>query len=282
MTKIGWTDVTWQVTRGCSIVSEGCGLCYAMRQAHRFSGKGRAYEGLTKMTSRGAVWTGEVRLVPDNLDQPFRWRKPRRVFVDSMSDLFHESIPDEYLDKVFATMALTDKHTYQVLTKRPERMAAYFADEYRWPMIEGAAQKIYHDRTGEDPSMWLAVHDLPNVQLGTSCENQETFDERVAHLLHTPAAVRFLSLEPLLGPIDTWSLRGPGNMFQWVIVGGESGPGARPCEVEWIRSIVEQCRAAEVPVFVKQDSGPRPGKQGRIPDALWVKEFPAGDRGISG
>lgn len=262
--KIEWTEATWNPVRGCTKVSAGCRNCYAETFAERFRGvKGHPYE-------RGF----DVRLVPEALDLPLRWREPRRVFVNSMSDLFHPNVPDEYIDQVFAVMALADRHVFQVLTKRARRMVEYFTDDplLRWALIEGAAQKIYSERTGEDPSLWLAVHGpLKNVWLGTSVENQAAADERIPHLLATPAAVRFLSCEPLLGPVDLtpyfrklatsgagWKLTGglaleiADRVPDWVIVGGESGPKARPCDVAWVRSLVEQCRAAGVPAFVKQ------------------------------
>ena len=251
--KIEWTERTWNPVRGCSIVSPGCVHCYAMKQAHRFSGPGRPYEGLTKQTSAGPQWTGKVRVVPELLDLPLRWRKPSRIFVNSMSDLFHENVPERFIRAVWGTMAMTPRHTYQILTKRPERMATL-------------VPRFAHEHTARDGSGWP----LPNVWLGTSCEDPPRAGERIPHLLQTPAAVRFVSAEPLLGPITLSSMRGcqpfpaPGpadpprflnhlpGYLHWVIVGGESGPGARPCDVAWVRSIVQQCRAAGVPVFVKQ------------------------------
>jgi protein gp37 len=272
-----------------------------MKQAHRFSGPGKAYEGLTKLTKAGPQWTGQVRLVEDMLLKPLGWRDPARVFVNSMSDLFHQDVPDEFIDRVFAVMALCPQHTFQVLTKRPDRMLRYCRSddstnmEYepdldgeavRDALIEGAAQAIYAKRNpGDDPSMWLAVHQpLPNVWLGVSVENQETADERIPLLLQTPAAVRFISAEPLLGPINlhaalcahanaahpehrfsNWC--SPKRLLHWVIVGGESGPGARACNVDDVHAIVDQCRAATVPVFVKQ-LGARP----------WVDNNPSENR----
>lgn len=281
-TGIAWTDMTWNPVRGCTRVSAGCENCYAEREARRHSHPGGAYEGLVRAIpsggagldpgSRGyrppnkmaARWTGKIRLVPEKLDEPLRKRKPRRIFVDSMGDLFHEGVPDEFIDKVFAISSLAPQHTLQVLTKRGERMRDYFASPYRFAFIEGEAQAIYAKRTGEDPSMWLAVQDLPNVQLGVSVEDQKTADERIPLLLQTPAAVRFVSLEPLLERIELrrrtwWTADGTRHTagphlegIHWAIVGGESGPGARPCDVEWIRYLVRQCREAKVPVFVKQ------------------------------
>lgn len=249
--KIQWTDAVWNPVRGCSHISAGCANCYAARQAHRFDtcSERSPYHGLTKpLDPWGRVrWSGEVRFVPEMLDAPLRWRRPRRVFVNSMSDLFHESVTDEQIAAVFGVMAACPQHVFQVLTKRPERMARWF--EWFATMSPG-----------------LDGWPLPNVWLGVSCEDQRAADERIPLLLQTPAAVRFVSCEPLLGPVNfarsglafgvplangsRWFGSKPG--IDWVIVGGESGPGARPCDVEWIRSIVRQCRAAGVPVFVKQ------------------------------
>jgi protein gp37 len=223
MSKIEWTDETWNPTRGCTRVSPGCENCYAERQAHRQNqvgtGKPSAYFGLTEIRQGRPAWTGQIRLVPEKLDEPVRWRKPRRVFVDSMSDLFHEDVTDEFIQGVFQTMESASWHTFQILTKRSERLAGLALD-LDWP---------------------------PNVWMGVSIETAE-YLWRANHLRKVPAAVRFLSLEPLLGPLGTFDLSG----IHWVIVGGESGPGARPCDIAWIRDIVRQCRGAKVPVFVKQ------------------------------
>lgn len=264
-TAIQWTDETWNPTRGCSVVSPGCVNCYAMKQAHRFSGLGKPYYGLTKQTSAGPQWTGRVVLDEQTLLAPLHWKKPRRVFVNSMSDLFHDQLSDEDISRVFAVMALCPQHTFQVLTKRADRMRAYLEEMsgnpeaycFAWARetIEGAAHA--------PANTWP----LPNVWLGVSVEDQLHADRRIPLLLQTPAAVRFISAEPLLGPIDLWGARyrypeghfagAVGNWGQpprldWVIVGGESGPGARPCDVAWVRSIVEQCREAGVACFVKQ------------------------------
>ena len=262
-TSIEWTDETWNPIRGCSIVSKGCTNCYAMKQAHRFSGRGGPYEGLTTRTHGGPVWTGKVRLVPELLDAPLRWRKPRRVFVNSMSDLFHGDVPDEFVNKIFAVMALCPQHTFQVLTKRPERMRDYATRaRYRSPMWREAAVGVAIPGVEYGSAAWferqraLPSWPLPNVWLGVSVEDQATADERIPLLLETPAAVRFVSAEPLLWPVDLnrdyFNGRWFGDLLHWVIVGGESGPGARPCNVEWIRSIAEQCKAAAAAVFVKQ------------------------------
>lgn len=266
-TRIEWTNETWNPTRGCTKVSAGCVNCYAMRQAHRFSGPGQPYEGLTHVVpGRGPQWTGEVRPVPEALDLPLRWRKPRQVFVDSMSDLFHPDVPFCFVDRVFGVMATCPHHTFQVLTKRPERMAEYLSDPMRQRMVRREVDRVIdtcgrptHESAGADP--WP----LPNVWLGTSCENQAAADERIPHLLRCSAAMRFLSCEPLLGPVDLSKCVLPRYLeghcatrgVHWVIAGGESGPGARPCDVAWLRSLRDQCAAAEVPYFLKQ-LGARP------------------------
>lgn len=271
-TSIEWTNKSWNPIRGCSRVSSGCERCYAEKQAHRFSGKGGAYEGLTRLTKHGPVWTGKIKLVPEVLDQPLRWKKPARIFVNSMSDLFHEDVPDEFIDRVFAVIAtaIHRKHAFQVLTKRPDRMLRYFQEPARRDLVYQAAYKF-----GYGAAMCggtKAPIPVPNVQLGVSCEDQKTAEERIPLLLQTPAAVRFVSLEPLLGAINInpfvrWTGKQSGlpqplsNALEalkdlpgidWVIVGGESGPKARPCHPDWIRSLRDQCAAAGVPFFFKQ------------------------------
>lgn len=276
MTAIEWTDATWNPTRGCSRVSPGCDNCYAMSEARRHDHPGGAYEGLTRVRKKdGKVdWSGRVRSVEAKLLEPLRWKKPHLVFVDSMSDLFHEQLSDDQIDRVFAVMALARRHTFQVLTKRAGRLPRYFAVD-REQRIGAAALRIARsvgidwdyewrkwDRETDAgsrprPPRWP----LPNVWLGVSVEDQERAEERIPHLLATPAAVRFVSAEPLLGPLDLsiYLYRGvteakPGDAdydaLNWVIVGGENGP--RQCAVEWIRGVVRQCRAAGVACFVKQ------------------------------
>jgi len=245
-----------------------------MKQAHRFSGPGKPYEGLTKLVKgKGPQWTGEVRCIPEMLEKPLRWRKPRRIFVNSMSDLFHPEVPFDFVDSVFAVMAACPQHTFLVLTKRPERMCAYFEGEGRDPrppMADGASV-MFTDvaiKAGAYGAETMSFFPLPNVHLGTSVENQATADERIPHLLNTPAAVRWLSVEPLLSSVD---LRfaydpeecirlpfpchggvGPTNELHWIVVGGESGPRARPMDPNWVRSIRDQCQEAGVPFFFKQ------------------------------
>lgn len=272
-TSIEWTDAVWNPVRGCSIVSPGCHSCYAMRQAARFDYPGGTYEGLTKPGPSGPQWSGKINLVEDKLSEPLHWKKPRRVFVNSMSDLFHKDVPDEFIDRVFAVMALADHCTFQILTKRAERMAAYFA-------AKGLQDRVYEamEREAEAADIADFLFDawpLPNVWLGVSVENQKAADQRIPLLLQTPAAVRFLSCEPLLDRLELpWLWKNehcpihdrprriddqlcPKAGIDWVIVGGESGPGARPCDVAWIRSIVQQCKAAGISCFVKQ-LGARP------------------------
>jgi len=300
--SIEWTDATWNPVRGCRKVSPGCKNCYAETFAERWRGiPGHPYE-------QGF----DLRIVEDKLTDPLHWKKPRRVFVNSMSDLFHEGVPFDYIDRVFAVMALTPQHTYQVLTKRAERMAEYLNRFGVGLKLGGAIRDIvgrtklsvhFTGRTEEVMDSWDTNSGvLPNVWLGTSVENQEYADKRIPHLLRCPAAVRFLSVEPLLGPVDICSrlngvLSDTPERLHWIIVGGESGPGARPCNVQWIRDIVQQCKAAGVPCFVKQlgakicnsseTQGPWPvdgdtfrmddpkgGDPSEWPEDLRVREFP--------
>lgn len=287
-TKIEWTDRSWNPVRGCSMVSAGCTNCYAMKQAHRFSGKGQPYEGLTEMGPHGPCWNGKVRLVPDLLDAPLRWKKPQRIFVNSMSDMFHEDVPDEFIDQVFAVMALAQQHSFQVLTKRPGRMQSYCSTvtferlrhwmnlaadggehrvgAYNLVSIAAKAKKgteYQFKRTPRPP--------LPNVWLGVSVEDQKTADERIPLLLQTPAAIRFVSYEPALGPVDFSAFLpvmtiGGVEMelwLSWIIAGGESGPNARPAHPDWFRSVRDQCQSAGIPFFFKQ----------------WGEWLPAGEDG---
>ena len=278
--KIQWTNRVWNPVRGCRRVSPGCENCYAERQAHRFSGPGQPYEALTKPTKGGPVWTGEARFVPEMLDAPLRWKKPQRVFVNSMSDLFHDDITDDQIAAVFGVMAACPQHTFQILTKRPERMLEWF----RWISVSLPSCHPYGPARGvrwyawNEPALKEAItpaysHDpcwrwpLDNVWVGVSTEDQKRAEERIPMLLECPAATRFVSAEPLLGPLDLFAfLKGelraacltelgaahgvPG--LDLVIVGGESGPGARGCDIDWIHSIVDQCRDAGTACFVKQ------------------------------
>ncbi len=257
--KIEWTDATWNPTRGCSRVSPGCKNCYAERQAIRQKNSG--YKGLVTIVNGHPAWTGVVRaLTGKTLEDPLHWKKPRRVFVNSMSDLFHEALPDEAIDRVFAVMALCPQHTFQVLTKRPERMLAWcdrleqMAAAWRPNTKTGEFTpsdvlnlRWMHGTFGRGPAFPYHPWPLPNVWLGVSVEDRKNKD-RIDILRQVPAAVRFLSIEPLLEDIGQLDLIG----IDWVIAGGESGPGARPAPPEWFRSVRDQCEAAGVSFFFKQ------------------------------
>jgi protein gp37 len=274
-TKIEWTDAVWNPIRGCSRVSEGCRRCYAERQAIRQSGPGGKYEGLVKIRQverdgkkyREPQWTGKVVFDEEKLQEPLHWKAPRRVFVNSMSDMFHEGVEFSVIGAIWITMAKAKQHTFQILTKRPHRMQAFlkWAEESREP------RELNRD-------LWPDGWPTPNVWLGVSVEDQATADERIPLLLETPAAVRWISAEPLLGPVDLTRLGPDGTQWaglntltgeqpcchehpdrsvwhkslDWVIVGGESGPGARPMHPEWARSLRDQCKSAGVPFFFKQ------------------------------
>lgn len=281
-TSIEWTDKVWNVTRGCRRVSPGCGGakgeggCYAERQANRFKGKGQPYEGLVTLGKQGPRWTGKGLLAVDKLDEPLHWRKPRRVFVNSMSDLFFEQFTNEEIAAVFGVMAACPEHTFQVLTKRAKRMREWFEwldaerqkhDCAAWRCIREANSRMRSQITFRDgpTTSWP----LPNVHLGVSAENQKYAEERIPELLRTPAAVRWVSYEPALGPVD-FSKWDPGRCdcevcsrtsvrctasqhpLDWIVVGGESGPGARPFDIGWARLVIAQGKAADVKVFVKQ------------------------------
>lgn len=323
-TGIEWTDQVWNPVVGCTPVSPGCLNCYAATMARRLEAMGRPEYQPRRLDTAGrdvtglfglqdesdrvvriaekrdgrAVFTGDVRMVSDRLAEPLGWKRPRMVFVNSMSDLFHEAVPDRFIRLVFAAMSFAGQHTYQVLTKRPERMAAWFSDpanslsacQAEWVAAgiddrtatgerrigrEGTTGSINGTTRGVgDGNHWP----LPGVWLGASVEDQTTANDRIPHLLRCPAAVRFLSCEPLLGALDLsrWiacncpgdygryphedkhniycprSRRYVGPRIGWAIIGGESGPRARPCDVAWVRSIVSQCQEAGVAAYVKQ------------------------------
>jgi protein gp37 len=272
-TGISWTDATWNPITGCSRVSEGCRNCYAERFAHRFSGKGQRYEGLTQIVNGHPAWTGVVEFNEKALLKPLSWKSPRRIFVNSMSDLFHENVTDEQRDRIFSVMTLCPHHTFQVLTKRPQMMMRYLQLRTTRSLIYMAAVEIAAGIKMERPH--LVELPLSNVWLGTSVENQNTADERIPFLIETPAAVKFLSCEPLLGPIEFKKVPGFNRMGLdlsnwWVICGGESGPGARPMNLQWARRLRDQCKNALVPFFFKQwgewaPSHPKPsGTPGRF------------------
>lgn len=269
-TGIEWTDATWNPVTGCDKISPGCKHCYAEGVANRFWAK--QYPPVPTIASgepdgRDRRFT-DVMTHEDRLDQPLRWKTPKKVFVNSMSDLFHEDVPDEFIDKVFAVMALAPKHTFQILTKRADRMRAYFE---RGPMGAMMAEDVLLQKIAGAGTMGHGWP-LPNIWLGVSVENQEYADKRIPLLLQTPAAKRFVSYEPALGPVDFDSTHesdpcessflggiageriydGQACAVDWVIVGGESGPGARAFDIAWARSVVQQCKAAGVACFVKQ------------------------------
>lgn len=344
---IAWTDETWNPLRGCSKVSAGCKNCYAETMAARFSGHGQPYEG----TIERGRWNGQIRLVPEKLSEPLHWKRPRRIFVNSMSDLFHEGVPFEYIAAVFGVMAAASQHTFQVLTKRPERAAEFFRwlsradvpysslpaylDHVRqrsvccryawslpshvWPRVSECIGLHPDDAVlGAQSGPWP----LPNVWLGVSVEDQATADARIPYLLRCPAAVRWVSYEPALGPVDfeRWIIEpmycaacgseqivydtnphglavthtcimGAGQTgepgaercvdcgsldvvmpgaLDWVVIGGESGPHARPFDVAWARSTIAQCRAAGLACCVKQmGARPRVAEASRLA-ALWA------------
>jgi protein gp37 len=339
---IAWTNATWNPVVGCRKVSAGCDGCYAIRDAQRLAGNPNqkvrdAYKGLTHRLNGNLNWTGIVRPLPDRLNQPLHWKKPRRVFVNSESDLFHEAIPDDFIEEVFAVMALASQHTFQILTKRSARMRDFLREQsgegFQWAMIEGRAQRRYYERTGEDPALWLAVHGpLPNVWLGVSVENQATADERIPLLLQTPAAVRFVSYEPALEAVDFNKWLYPGDVIKcpacyhqhidgadgeafdriphhkhlchgcklvfendvksygtdiarpaldWLIVGGESGLGARPFNISWASTVIQQCKEAGVACFYKQggssnrcEHDAKGSHMECFPEDLRIREFP--------
>lgn len=262
--SIEWTDATWNPVTGCTKVTPGCDRCYAETFAERWRGvSGHHFEKGFDLTLR-----------PNALTMPLRWRKPKRIFVNSMSDLFHKDVPDEYIARVFAVMALTPQHTYQILTKRHGRMRSLVGN----PDFEKLVDRQLLDYPPFSDAKLIRRSwplpkpgwPLPNVWLGVSVEDQKRADLRIPALLDTPAAVRFISAEPLLGPVRlsaAWinmpadarevtphDLLGLGlpNRLDWVIVGGESGPGARPMSPDWARSLRDQCQAAGVPYLFKQ------------------------------
>lgn len=291
-TKIEWTDATWNPVTGCTRVSAGCDRCYIERTPP-FRMAGRRFDGTGPGSSTG------VQLHPQRLEQPLRWRKPRRVFVNSLADLFHDDVPDDFLVRTFAVMATVKHCTFQILTKRPARMRSLLSDEDFADRVERAMAVWTH----ADTEAWP----LPNVWLGVSVENQKWADIRIPALLNTPAAVRWISAEPLLGPIDlngridprvggrprlTYWLHGeprfgerkpiPGSSLtvadleigpklDWVVAGGESGPGSRPMHPDWARGLRDQCAQARVPFLFKQWGDHRPPADGDESGAPWTR-----------
>lgn len=234
---IEWTDATWNPVRGCTKISPGCLHCYAETFAERFRGvPGHPFE-----------FGFDLRLVPDRLGDPIRWSKPKKIFVNSMSDLFHEDVPDEYIEKVCRVMLAANWHTYQILTKRAERMGG---------LLRGKLHKAAH---------------APHIWWGVSVEDRKHGLPRIDRLREANVKVAFLSVEPLLEDLGNPDLRG----IAWVIVGGESGPRARPISAEWVRRLRDQCRRASIPFFFKQWGGVRKKRAGRLLDGRTYDEFPS-------
>lgn len=235
-TAIEWTDATWNPVTGCTKITAGCDNCYAMRFAERFRGvAGHPFENGFDLTLR-----------PDRIEQPLKWKRPRMIFVNSMSDLFHKDVPAIFIDRVFETMEAANWHTFQLLTKRSSRMRDYLQSRYADAPVP------------------------PHIWSGVSVENHRG-SARVAHLRAAPASIRFLSVEPLIGSVGELDLTG----IHWVIAGGESGPGARVLHVEWVREVRDQCKAQGVPFFFKQWGGLRPKSGGRELDGEEWSQFPA-------
>lgn len=330
-TKIEWTDTTWNPVVGCQVVSPGCTNCYAMKMAGRLEAMGvEHYAGMTQKTKAGFVWTGKIAPAPPHIVfAPLTWRKPRKVFVNSMSDLFTDGVPVQLIDQVWAVMALTPWNTYQILTKRPEWMREYVEGLFTPEGLERLLSTWVDHPTGRRQLIEMLEAErlakpLPNVWLGVSTEDQARWDERVPHLHATPAAIRFISAEPMLGPIDPTRTQAPryvpedheldwkydaltaGSIYEFedslgvwesgdgpdhpgldlVIVGGESGPGARPMHPDWVRDMRDACANADVAFFFKQwgewapgdaigivADGPISYANGHIPD--WM------DRGVT-
>jgi protein gp37 len=243
-TSIEWTDATWNPVAGCTVLTAGCTNCYAMRMAARLDAMGtEKYRGLTRKSGRRAVWTGKIRLDEASLETPKTWAKPRKVFVNSMSDLFHDDVPVEFIARVWNVMKDTTRHTYQILTKRPERMAQVLTR----------------------PSFEV----LPNVWLGTSVEDDRVLS-RLDALRKVPASIRFVSLEPLIGSVAKGDLTG----IHWAIVGGESGPRAREMKAEWVGEIENMCRSSGTAFFFKQWGGKNKKAAGRILNGKTYDEMP--------
>jgi len=274
MSKIEWTDRTWNPIIGCSKISPGCDNCYAEKMAGRLASMGTQGYSRVIQSVRGqghSAWNNKTSLVESALDKPMYWKKPRRIFVCSMGDIFHESVDVDWLRSMFRVIRATPQHIYQFLTKRPENA---------WSMLNLCCAK--------PPA---------NVWLGVTCENQATANERIPHLLKCPAAVRFVSVEPMLGPVDLThipysslgathkmdALRGYGGWGDYdrrkhkihlCIVGGESGPQARPMHPDWARDLRDQCQDAGVPFVMKQMSGRTKAERQNIPTDLMIREFP--------
>ena len=240
--SIEWTEATWNPVAGCTLVSPGCRNCYAMRMAYRLESMGQdKYVSTTRRSGRRVLWSGVIRLDEASLELPYRWKKGKKIFVNSMSDLFHEKVPLSFIRRVFDVIRDTRHHTYQILTKRSKRLKKV-AFQLKWPQ---------------------------NLWMGVSVENGD-YIYRIDELKSTGSYIKYLSLEPLIGPLDHLNLVN----IDWVIVGGESGPGARLMRPEWVRSIRDQCVAADVPFHFKQWGGVNKKKHGRELDGRYWDEFP--------
>lgn len=290
-TSIEWADKTWSPIIGCDRVSPGCDSCYAIstariRESNPHPSIAAAFAGTTQDTDHGVDWSGQVNLLDDRLTEPLRWKTGRKVFVNSLSDLFHKNVPDEFIAKVFAVMALTPYHSYQLLTKRHARMRALLNRRDFAVAVRTEMYVLDRDATLSAHEVWP----LPNLWLGVSVENQQWADTRIPALLDTPAAIRWISAEPLLGPVDLTTWTNPWNRavahskahpthilgpyddgtdiahidcdtcdfdtahggLSWVVAGGESGPKARPMHPDWARSLRNQCAASNIPFLFKQ------------------------------
>lgn len=261
-TKIEWCDSTWNPIVGCSKVSAGCANCYALNMAARFSKAGQPFhgtvqtsehvrldryiDGLPQLDRTKPRWTGKIVFKRHKLEEPLHWRKPRRIFVCSMGDLFHSSVTNEQIAAVFGVMAACPQHTFMVLTKRPERMAEWYR------IILPSLIPTIAEEYGAQCCLYEMPWPLPNVWLGVSVEDQSNYDKRWGIVNHIPAAKRFVSYEPALGPLRAASRGTPTP--DWVIAGAETGPGKRRADLEWFRQLRNQCAAADVPFFLKQDS----------------------------
>jgi len=244
LSEIEWTDATWNPLAGCTMISPGCTNCYAMRMAARLQAMAHpSYASVTRKSGGRPVWTGNINLVPGVLDAPLSWRKPRKIFVNSMSDLFQDGVPDEFVGQVWQTMIRADHHIYQILTKRPDNMRRVVGE--------------------------LALRPAAHIWLGTSVESGE-YNTRVDDLRAVPAGVRFISFEPLLGAVGPINLSG----IQWAIVGGESGPKSRPIERRWIDEIKSSCRKYGTAFFFKQWGGPNKKATGRTYRGRTWDEYP--------
>ena len=323
--KIEWTEATWNCLYGCSRVSPGCENCYAERHCHRFSGPSQRHEGLTVLRKHGPVWTGKIDLAYHRLFEPMKWTRGRRIFVNSLSDVFHADVPFTYVMAMYGVMAACPHHTFQLLTKRHWRMADFYAltramDRPMKACVDEA--KLMLDKVFAENRISVGLYtryrvrlDIasdapwppPNIWLGVSAEDQQRADERLDALFKCEAAVRWASVEPLLGPVDldrkgrlsgAYESAVPPDLrscrlgsvervqvqvLDWVVVGGESGPGARSMDVRWAMDVIDQCEAHGVPLLMKQlgsePTQPDPAYEGPVADAPRVKLPLSHDKG---